>query len=96
MPSLHACLALLPATSVDVAFTATFNARAMQILIHGVLLDTPCCMKNVLISLQRVNGRMGTLFRNLRDHFLQFSLHHVLWGWGREIPFLHILVIRVV
>jgi hypothetical protein len=70
-----ACLALLPATSADVAFASTFDARAMQILIHGVLLDTPCCMKNEVISLQRVSGRMGTLFRNLRDHFLQCSLH---------------------
>jgi hypothetical protein len=64
-----ACLALLAATAADVAFASTFDARAMQILIHGVLLDTPCCMKNAVISLQRVNGRMGTLFRNLRDHF---------------------------
>jgi hypothetical protein len=57
-----ACLALLPAMSADVAFASTVDARAIQILIHGVLLDTPCCMKNVVISLQRVNGRMGTLF----------------------------------
>jgi hypothetical protein len=75
-----ACLALLPATSADVAFASTFDGRAMQILIHGVLLDTSCCMKNVVISLQRVNGRMGTLFCNLRYHFLQCSLHHVLLG----------------
>jgi hypothetical protein len=63
------CLALLPATSADVVFASTFDARAIQILIHGVLLDAPCCVKNAVISLQRVNGRMGTLFRNLRDHF---------------------------
>ena len=31
---------------------------------------------------------MGTLFRNLRDHFLQCSLHHVPWGMrpGNPLP----------
>jgi hypothetical protein len=51
-----------------------------------------------VISLQRVNRHMGTLCRNLRDHFLQCSLHHVLClgDEAGKSPVLHILLIRIV
>jgi hypothetical protein len=78
------CLASLPAASAD---AASPDGRALQILIlrrasRRSMLYGKCSDRRDTVpairSLQRVDRRIGTLCRNLRDHFLPCSLHHVL------------------